>query len=635
MNRRGTLLKNIKRVACCSFFLLSGLALAQSSLTERSSAPDYRIEYCQSKTPISTIDQALQCDYQSKYSPLVAGFNESARWIRIQIQGNQENQNVFEMDVGPYFLKNIQFFSNTNQGWVSEQAGSRPPEIQTHRDIGGYFFITPTTLSHSNTYYLKVQASSLTHIAISVTPFSNARQSSSERLLGLGAQLGVLAAILVFAIVSLSLNPTVVMARFSVSMANLLLCILSGSGILAIYLFKQQPLLNEMVFHWGLCLRLGLWVWASQAFLISYETPNWYKRSCWLLYGLVGTCLLLVAAEKPEITNPLMLLGVIAAPIIQIIAINRIPNIAKAFKTALISGFCVSILLIILAVVSVLFPLQNNSQIPVYLSRLTDFVNPLVMLSIIVFQNRLIRKELVEVKTALTESRLRSEFENKLLKDRRTLIDMLAHELKNPLASIGLAVDTLSKSLGTKNENDQQRLHNISRSILNMDAVIERCSLMNLIDQKSLPLRLSDINLKDFVHNLIENLACESGTEIDIDPHLRVRTDSQFLQIILTNLVENGLKYSPAKSKVKIKAEALLKPAGSHIGISVTNPIYSEYMPDPQSLFQRFYRHPLAQESRGSGLGLYICKELSSLLSGSIVYEHNHDSVSFIVELPQ
>lgn len=627
--------KLLKLTACCGLLLLSKSIFAIDGSNSHTEIFQYQVKYCQEQAPLSSIDQAAKCDYQPKYSPLNSNLGESARWIRIQIQSDLANTESFAIRVGPYFLKEIELFRLTAQGWISEQAGSRLSGSQPHGNIGGYLFLMPPSPENMNTYYLKVRASSLTHIAVSANPWPNSNLRSSEHLLGIGTQIGILIAIFAFSIVSLGLSPSTVMARFSVSVANLILCLLSGSGILAIYLFPQEPLLNELIFNWALCLRLGLWIWVSQAFLTTYKTPDWYKASCWAVYCLVGISMMLIGIDKSNISNGLMLTGIILAPIVQIIAIINTPNMRRSFRTALISGFGISIILIILAVLAVLFPIQNNSQAPIYLSRLSDFVNPLVMLSIIVFQNRLVRTELTEVKTALTETQLRSEYEGKLLKDRRTLIDMLAHELKNPLASISLAIDTLSQSIDTNNAHDQRRLKNINQSILNMDGIIERCNLMNLIDQKSLPLSSSEIYLHAFITSIVENLHCDQQVNIDIPNDLIINTDPQFLQIILSNLIENGLKYSPTSCKLRIVARPFTADHHPHIRITISNPVQQDLAPDPQSVFQRFYRHPLAQKTRGSGLGLYICKELCTLLGGQIEYQYINNEAIFVIELPQ
>jgi len=137
----------------------------------------------------------------------------------------------------------------------------------------------------------------------------------------------------------------------------------------------------------------------------------------------------------------------IAAPIAQIIAIRRTADIPRSLRIALISGFAIIIALVFLSIISVLFPHENSSQAPLYIARIIDLVNPLVMLSIIVYQHKLVRNELISVKSSLAETKLRSEYEGKLLRDRGTLIDMLAHELKNPLTTISLAIDTLKNQL--------------------------------------------------------------------------------------------------------------------------------------------------------------------------------------------
>lgn len=597
----------------------------------------YKVDYCQSKLQPDSIEEATLCHYNAQYSPLDSGFGESPRWIRVQIDNELANVDSFVVQVAPFFLKEIELFWQGDSNWLSEKAGSRFISDQRQNDIGGHRFIVPNNPSTENIFYLRIQAASLAHIAVTVSPRSDSTMGTSKHLLGIGIQIGILLAIFVFSLGNLVLNRTTIMARFSISVANLILCLVSGSGILAIYVFPQEPLLNELIFNWALCLRLALWVWVSEAFLLGHQTPRWYRPSCYAIYLLVGISMLLIGIGKGNIANPIMLLGVFVTPILQIIAIKKTATIGRALQIALILGFCLSILIIMLAILAVLFPVQNNSQsqIPIYLSRLTDFVNPLVMLSIIVFQNRLVRKELLEVKATLTETQLRSEYETKLLKDRRTLIDMLAHELKNPLASIGLAIDTLSQSIDSNNTHDQGRLKNINHSISNMDAIIERCNLMNLIDQKSLPFSPSEINVKEFISSIVENLQCENKTILSIECNALIHTDPQFLHIILSNLIENSLKYSSADSKIIIRAQEFSINDHSGIRITIANPVLPELAPDYQSIFHRFYRHPLAQKTRGSGLGLYICKELCAVLGGAIQYQYiNHDA-TFTIELPQ
>lgn len=615
------------------------MAFIGSSTLAKATPPDsgefsYEVSFCQTQVPIKNIDQAIGCDYDSPYSPLKLGFGESPRWLRIKISTPTASKQLFAVQVRPFFLREVSFYSISNDGWIVQKAGSHTISSQ-HSEIGGHFFITTPNNQTQNTYYIQTQATSIASISVSVIAWPNSNLQPSTHLLGIGAQIGILLTILIFSLVSLAMNPTVVMARFNVYIANLILCILSGSGILALFVFKQAPLFNELLFFTGLCLKVGLWVWLAQAFLREYKTPHWYRTSCWLIYGLVGTAIALGFTGQMDVAIMLILVGYTITAIAQIMATIKTPGAGMQLQTALIAGFGFTLGLIYLAVASAFFPLESNSQIPLYLARLTDFVNPLVMLSIIVFQNRLIRKELVQVKTTLTATKLRAEFESKLLKDRRTLIDMLAHELKNPLASIGLAAETLSQSNAARSENDQKRLQNINCAISSMDTIIERCSLMNAIDQGPIPLNPSRINISSFIKNLLDNMHCSNRSELQIDDKVDLNTDPQFLKIILTNLIENALKYSPADSPIKIAAQEFFDNEISRIRIRLSNFIHQDLEPDIALLFARFYRHPLAKQTRGSGLGLSICKELCSALNGVIQYQHLNNEVTFIIELPK
>ena len=618
----------------CLVLLLGMSSISSAAQPEQSDNIHYQVDYCQTKTRLDTIQQAINCDYDSPYDPLSLSFGEAPRWIRIQISSAPVNKQLFSIQVRPHFLREIHFYKFVEEQWALEKAGSWITQDQTHNDIGGYYFITPAASNDKNTYYLKVQATGIARIFVSVTSWPNSTLRPSEHLLGIGAQLGILLTIFAFSLVSLGFNPSAVMARFNVYIVNLIGCILSGSGILALYVFKQMPLFNEMVFFIGLCLKLALWVWLAQAFLREYKTPNWYSSVCTSIYGLVGLSVILGSFGKTDLAILLILIGYTATSLSQIYATAKTPKIEQSLRASLIVGFSSSIGLIYLAVASAFLPLEPNNQLPIYLSRLTDFVNPLMMLSIIVFQNRLVRKELIQTRSTLAETKLRAEFESTLLKDRKTLVDMFAHELKNPLATVSLAIENLNQSMDRKNPSDQRRLENIHSAILSMDNIIERCSLINSIDQKIFPVNQKEIHLNSLISSLIENLNAKREINLHIDQAMYIISDPQFLKIVLQNLLENAIKYSLVNTPIEIRIHNS-NSQQNFVSIEIENKVDPECMPDTAMLFERFYRHPLAKKNRGSGLGLSICKELCIALGGGIQAEIHFDSVIFIVELPK
>jgi signal transduction histidine kinase len=287
-----------------------------------------------------------------------------------------------------------------------------------------------------------------------------------------------------------------------------------------------------------------------------------------------------------------------------------------------------------MSALSVLVPIQNNSELPLYLSRLMDFVNPLVMLSIVTYQGRLERKELAMAKTALAQADLMAQYERKLVKDKGTLIDMLAHEVKNSLAYIGLAVNTVENSLKPESAKDQQRLANIHHSIENIDAVLEHCSLINSIDQNSIKLAFQEVNLSNAIHDSVSSLNTQPNIHYELDGKVALNTDPYLLAIVLKNLLENAIKYSSQDSAITIKTEKPFSQNVPTVRITISNYVDKALVPDKTLIFQRFYRHPSALSMRGSGLGLSICQELVHMLGGKIVYACPIDQVQFAIELP-
>ena len=100
------------------------------------------------------------------------------------------------------------------------------------------------------------------------------------------------------------------------------------------------------------------------------------------------------------------------------------------------------------------------------------------------------------------------------------------------------------------------------------------------------------------------------------------------------NLIENALKYSPSDSFVSVELFQSMKDSDLSITVTVSNQVGRQGMPALDSVFNRFYRNPLAMNTPGSGLGLYLVKEMSKALGGSVKYLPDATTVRLTVELP-
>lgn len=225
----------------------------------------------------------------------------------------------------------------------------------------------------------------------------------------------------------------------------------------------------------------------------------------------------------------------------------------------------------------------------------------------------------------------RQELNHRL--EQSKFIAMLTHELKTPLAAIKLAASTLS---GNKSTDADFSLGHIAFAVRDMDAIIDRCIQADKIDQGGWHINTSRFLLTPCVNDIAQYLDALTRLETDIPELMSITSDDMMFRLIVSNLLENALKYSPPDSKVNIYAAPQLSEAGqSSVVIRVSNEIGKAGLPDEARVFERYYRSSAAQRHRGTGLGLWLVKSISAQLGGQAGYVPLHDKVAFQVWLPQ
>lgn len=190
--------------------------------------------------------------------------------------------------------------------------------------------------------------------------------------------------------------------------------------------------------------------------------------------------------------------------------------------------------------------------------------------------------------------------------EQSNFLKMLAHEMKTPLSVVRMAVG---------NVKVPERSHKmIDRAIADMDGVIERLLQVERLQDKQIALQVSRLDLMDTVQSMISG--CPQGDRIQVigPAALRMESDARFVQIILSNLIDNAVKYSPSDSVIVLK----LGQTRDAALLRIENDIGAIDAPDPNCVFDKYYRSERAQAFTGSGLGLYLVKVLADMLSGQV-----------------
>lgn len=602
-------------------------------LATDSIGPAVTVQYCSSGKDRLTLVQAKHCQYVGYVDAAPSVQGNAVRWVRVKAHITTLPQRL-SISVGPHLVNEIEVFDGQTDKRLGGPVGLAYPYSAEHGLLVGYTFsISPETVGE-HTYYIRIVTSSLPYAFVQAT-LDPAIAKTIDQQIGLGIHLGVLGLLVFISAAVYAVTRTLIMGVFTLVILNLLLSTLAGSGLLFQYVWPEWPRFNDLFFKTMFSLRSGLWLWLAQTFLAPYRTPGWYRPACKFAYAIVAVMMLSAWTNWGQLSSLLTLVfAVFVFPIGQIVAIKLTTDIRLLYQRILMAGYAVGAVGMWAALLVVIYP-TDNPQLPIQISRFIDYANPVILLGLVMFHYRETILQLTATREENVAIKLGLELEQKLKEERKLMVDMLTHELKNPLASISIASGSLASSIRHSDNLTKRRLENIERSVRNMDAVIERCNIMNQLDQSALEPHMSRINLREQLSHTIDQYADGCRVKLTLDDHNETMTDPQFFQMIASNLIDNALKYSPSGSEVQVSISRQADISRSKLVMKVTNQIGSKGLPDKAMVFTRFYRHPLAHRTSGSGVGLYLTKALINLMGGHITYESDGYQVIFEVLLPE
>lgn len=209
--------------------------------------------------------------------------------------------------------------------------------------------------------------------------------------------------------------------------------------------------------------------------------------------------------------------------------------------------------------------------------------------------------------------------------DQQRFLSMLSHEIKTPLAVIEMA-----QGYDSVSGRDA-----IARSVAEISAVITHCLQNDQLEHGGIELRPESHDIPKLLTEVVVNSRASARVQLDAPPNLPwCTTDAYWLTVIVANLIDNALKYSPPDSEIRVAAEVADREGASGVRIAVTNLPGAAGMPDPAQVFSKFYRAPRARAQTGSGLGLHIAEGLARKLGGELRYCPEAAAVKFTLWIP-
>lgn len=261
-----------------------------------------------------------------------------------------------------------------------------------------------------------------------------------------------------------------------------------------------------------------------------------------------------------------------------------------------------------------------------YLVLLYPLAASLFMMALLQLRANHMRKAQQEAQVKVQLAQRQTQEERDRREEQERFLAMLGHELRNPLAAVGMLADEHT-------EEGQQ----IRRAVSDMTQVLERSvQSSRLADARFVP-EIGELDMHTLMHAL-----CQRSDRVDLNnfaPGTLLHSDRMYLQIALGNLVDNALKYSPTDSRVQVTCMQLPLQGQETLRVRVSNAPGTAGWPDPQHIFEKYYRSPQAHHQIGAGLGLYLTKSLLQLLDARIAYlpssEAQASRVVFEVDIPR
>ncbi len=222
-----------------------------------------------------------------------------------------------------------------------------------------------------------------------------------------------------------------------------------------------------------------------------------------------------------------------------------------------------------------------------------------------------------KIKQALTK-------ELQLTNQQKNFLLSITHELKTPIATTKLQLQTLQK----------HKLDELKQQELIGNALLETERLNNLIDNVLLTSRLDSgefifkkqsENISELVENIVQRYykqeIIKNELKFEIENNIFLPIDKTIFPSIITNIIDNALKYSFNEKYVSVR----LKKINQNVQLSVSDLGCGVLEQDKKKIFTKFYRagNEETRTAKGTGLGLYIVNYLVKNHGGNINVKNN------------
>ncbi len=594
-----------------------------------------------------TIESIQDKPFTIYHGDLRLGYIDQPIWVQIKIAPVFDNlsfqANPLKLRIGPYFIDRIEKYEFLNHAWERVVKGATLKENNDACFEDAHCFKLFANPSLSNVVYMKLQTRGVIFLNTDVMDSEHMAALNIQKVRGSSFSIALATIFLLSAVLFFIFRPSYLVFSYVCLQLAIVFQLLYAAGLVTSNVEFLSPLNIKQLSYYLTCLRALLLAQLIFAFLKPYQLNKTYSTLLTLVFVFTAFDFTLIALGRVNQALQFQLCIHLFNIFIQIYGFYTCDFKSKSIKNLLLISTVSYLCLFLYGVSNVMgwFEIKAPFVLQSYSNLNGTFVG-LLLLLVGMYENR--RQQLAkeaEIENLKFQT-FQAQLNDEKHRERSSLMDILTHELMNPLSAIKFAVASLKRN-AVEEDSPVPRLHRIESSVERMKNLIEQVSLSNRLESHEISYPLERIHALTFVEDLIEDYADPSRFDLQIESDIYFFSNAVLLGHILKNLIENAYKYDSRLDKINLKIlnSSNLEPsdrdfvAGKElvgqdlIFIQISNSFEASQKPDGHKIFNRYYRQENVMTKPGMGIGLSIVKTALEKLGGHIQFSMAADRAIF------
>ena len=579
------------------------------------------------------------------HKDLRLGFVENPVWIKLRINPQSassfdaastiEHDSAVVLRTGLLALDSIELYEQVDGQWVKQHRGDKVKQKYKSCQDDFHCFELRTDPKLPIDLYLKIQTTTITTVVLEAVKVRDLPVVVADRMVTLVSTFAVALSLLVIGVLFFVIERSGLVATFCAYQVSVVLLTFLSTGLMARIFENTSPELINTLNQYLLSIRAIFSVLLGYVLLQPYKLHPYYRKAMLVLAGLCVISMYYVASDQFSNASRLNIAIHVICFLVQIFGAATAENISKLLRFLTLIGYLIFEIILIGSIFSAfnLYP-EISQSTPLFMQSLGDWrlngsrvgIFLFAILIIQVFDRRRISNEALQ---GFKVEAAKSTAQRERLTERQSMIDMLTHELKNPLGTIRFAIASLKRNVSIDSDS-LQRVKRIDDSVERMNELIEHVALSNKIDRFDASQVKESVDIAELIEVCIGDYDRIRIFRVEVERGLFISTSRLMLSLILQNLISNAYKYHLSQDTVLIKAYAQNNTAV----IEVSNTIEIDKSPDPSKLFQAYYRHNNIQEQPGMGLGLSLSMSAAEKINAKIEFSQERNLVVFSLKVP-